>query len=47
MAANAGTQMLGVTFGAEPEAELLASGAPFCASSWPDLVTAIEERLEL
>ena len=47
MAANAGTQKLAVGFGAEPEAELLASGAPYCAANWPDLVSRIEESLQL
>mmetsp|Transcript_32733 Transcript_32733/g.54820 ORF Transcript_32733/g.54820 Transcript_32733/m.54820 type:complete len:305 (+) Transcript_32733:149-1063(+) len=45
LAINAGTACVGVGFGAEPEHELLRNGAPFCASSWPELVTYIEETL--
>jgi phosphoglycolate phosphatase len=45
LATNAGTACVGVGFGAEPEDELLQNGAPFCASSWPELVMYIEETL--
>ena len=45
LAHNAGVSGVGVGFGAEPASVLLASGAQACASSWPELVTIIEEMI--